>query len=207
MYPILIHLGWGGRYLIKGGSQIPISPPPADPDNQRPGLLGRGPVLINMGTGCSGVGGPQVAPLPQSTQPPHVEGMWPGTAQEGVRSLVPTPFLTSRAACFGYGSGMDCGGSPRQFFGVGGVSLQPIPDLRARYAPEGGTHDGFLFKIQRGVPPKDSYQMLHLELAGIQVGSPVASMTALSPSRQASSALALAMGLVGAQSRRERERD
>ena len=84
--------------------------------------------------------------------------MQPGTAQEGGgRSLVPTPFLAGRVACFGYGSGMDCRGTPYAvFFGVGGLSLQPITDLRARYAPEGGTHAGFLFKIRRGLPPQDS---------------------------------------------------
>ena len=73
--------------------------------------------------------------------------------------------------------------------------------------PLGGTHAVFLFKIWLGVPSQDSYQMPQLDLAGIQVESPIASMMAMSPSRQASSALAPAMGLVGGQSRRERERD
>ena len=101
MYLLRVGGPVSGGPLIKGGSQIPISPPPADPDNQRPGLSGRDPVLINMGTGCSGVGGPN----------------------------------------------MDCGGTPRPFFRRRGVSLQPIPDLRAWYAPGGEPMSVFYLKI------------------------------------------------------------
>ncbi|PIO01630.1 hypothetical protein AB205_0180790 [Aquarana catesbeiana] len=125
-----------------------------------------------MGTRCFGVGGAAGRPSAPKHPPPHVEGMWPGTVQEGGTARSSPPLSqTGRAACSDKGL-YGFWGDPHAVFRCRGLPLRSIPDRMAWYALGGGTHAVFLFKTWHGVLLQDSYQTQCLVLAGIQVGSP-----------------------------------
>ncbi|CAI9550296.1 unnamed protein product, partial [Staurois parvus] len=89
----------------KGGFQIPISPPPADPHNHRPRLWGRGSSSHQHGDKVLWRGSPS---CPKA--PPNVEGMWPGMVQEG--ETLAHPPLPCRPACSDKGLVWILRGSP-----------------------------------------------------------------------------------------------
>ena len=103
-----------------------------------------------------GGGARSAPPCPRAPNPPMLRACGLARLRRGGgRSLVPTPFLAGRVACFGYGSGMDCRGTPYVNFSAWGGLLTTHTRPKGLVCSWGGTHAGFEFKNCRGVLPQE----------------------------------------------------
>ena len=141
----------GGRDLgvpfVKGVFQIPISPLPSDPHNHRARVVDMRP----LSPSTWGHGALRGHRPPK--HPPSVEGMWPGTVQEGGGSLTPPIFLwPARLRARIRGLVWIFGGNSTPFLFVVEFPLKPTPDLKGLEWIFGGNPTYFFLNLMQGSP-------------------------------------------------------